>query len=813
METLKLKNEKGISMITLITTIVLMLIIATVIVYNSRTSLNLDKLDKMYADIQTLQDKVDIYYAENKKLPIETNPSDTITLKEGTDKIFGIPVSKNDGNTYSKISDSFTDDLNLNYDTDYYINLESHIIYSADGVNIDNNQYHTANKTYDQIDNYSNFFTITFDYLDDNIENNIIDNIPKGNSNIDFKNNPQIAEFSSITKEDGSNIKGWTLNKYGVGDLIDNLTISGDVTVYAVWNNVQTSLSEIKLKQYLYETNTFSGDGARGEEYHGDWTNKNIYHEITIDGDNNVDHYQYTFDKTKGEWNNIKDSSSNNSFSTDEGNNYYIIGANIGETKNIEKYYIRGVDRNGAVVTNVLEVPTIKIDKEAPTANETLSASVNNDKNVQITVSDIVETGSGLYGYYISENNTEKLNISESEWQKAEGQEIVISNPEFKKHATYYVWLSDKLFNISKTYEISIDFNYLVDGKITTVTLSEAIEKASGEENSKIELLNDYEDESIATFNKNVEFNLGTYTLTRTKTVTISKDKTVTINGSGNIVNNDQKIWNITNNGTLNVQGEVTLESLVSDFSYGAISSSSSSTLNVKENCTIRGVYRGITNNGTLNIEGGIVESTNNTSTSSCGIYNSSASYSKINITGGTVKGYYGINNDRGTVEINGGIIEGYLYGIENSSATLNVYDGVVYGEKYGIHGKATNMITIGKLDGEVSKETPKIIAKEQGIYMQTASHNWNFNSGVIKSDIEQTYIGNVVPRNGYVVYTFYNYDEMLYNSVLVPNVEEITFKQEPPKDVWTNQDVKVIIQYLYILNIYIIPLWSSISI
>ena len=83
MRKLRLKSEKGISMVTLVTTIALMLIIAGVMVYNSRTSINLDKLNKMYADIQTLQDKVDIYYAENKELPVATNSSSIVTPYEG----------------------------------------------------------------------------------------------------------------------------------------------------------------------------------------------------------------------------------------------------------------------------------------------------------------------------------------------------------------------------------------------------------------------------------------------------------------------------------------------------------------------------------------------------------------------------------------------------------------------------------------------------------------------------------------------------------------------------------------------------------
>ena len=65
-----LKNNKGIALITLVVAVLMMLAIASVIIYNSVSFLNVDNLNKMYNDIKLLNEQVLLYYGMNRNLPI-----------------------------------------------------------------------------------------------------------------------------------------------------------------------------------------------------------------------------------------------------------------------------------------------------------------------------------------------------------------------------------------------------------------------------------------------------------------------------------------------------------------------------------------------------------------------------------------------------------------------------------------------------------------------------------------------------------------------------------------------------------------------
>jgi len=66
----KLKSNKGIAMVSLIITIVLMLIISSTTVYVSYERFEINKLKKMYNDMEILSDKVENYYLKYDGLPI-----------------------------------------------------------------------------------------------------------------------------------------------------------------------------------------------------------------------------------------------------------------------------------------------------------------------------------------------------------------------------------------------------------------------------------------------------------------------------------------------------------------------------------------------------------------------------------------------------------------------------------------------------------------------------------------------------------------------------------------------------------------------
>ena len=72
-----LKSNKGMSLTTVIMTLLIIIIILSTLVYTAYTNLKIRKLNSLYTDIRTLSDEVAIYYLENNKLPVS---SETITL-------------------------------------------------------------------------------------------------------------------------------------------------------------------------------------------------------------------------------------------------------------------------------------------------------------------------------------------------------------------------------------------------------------------------------------------------------------------------------------------------------------------------------------------------------------------------------------------------------------------------------------------------------------------------------------------------------------------------------------------------------------
>ena len=106
------KDEKGITLITLVITIVLILIIAGMMGYYSSSAFNLQKINYMYSDIEQIQTGVDEYYIKNNSIPILKDVSVT----------FSKSSNPNDAeNEYYVIDLSKVNDLRLNYGRDFEI--------------------------------------------------------------------------------------------------------------------------------------------------------------------------------------------------------------------------------------------------------------------------------------------------------------------------------------------------------------------------------------------------------------------------------------------------------------------------------------------------------------------------------------------------------------------------------------------------------------------------------------------------------------------------------------------------------------------
>lgn len=142
------KNNKGITLISLIITVAVMLIIVGTTVYTSLDRFEINRLKKMYNDIELLSDKVENYYLKYNGLPIK---------EQYTYTTLNFDKNVNDNGNYYIIDLEAMEGISLNYgkegynrtnesDDVYIINEKSHTIYYVKGIEVDGTTYHYIKK-------------------------------------------------------------------------------------------------------------------------------------------------------------------------------------------------------------------------------------------------------------------------------------------------------------------------------------------------------------------------------------------------------------------------------------------------------------------------------------------------------------------------------------------------------------------------------------------------------------------------------------------------------------------------------------------
>ena len=150
-----MKKNKGITVLALIITVVLMAIIAGVTVYNATDKLDIDELEKMYVDIGNLKDKVSLYNVQYNTLPIKENKISISNLIDANQ------INPNDGDEYYELDLSKLPNLTINYGTGkhgdkekdkYIINTRTQTIYYLQGIEYEGKTYYALNIDYEQLD-------------------------------------------------------------------------------------------------------------------------------------------------------------------------------------------------------------------------------------------------------------------------------------------------------------------------------------------------------------------------------------------------------------------------------------------------------------------------------------------------------------------------------------------------------------------------------------------------------------------------------------------------------------------------------------
>ena len=64
-----IKKQKGITMVSLVITVIILLILTNVLIYNAKDSIYINSLTNLYNDIELLDSKISEYYEEKGKIP------------------------------------------------------------------------------------------------------------------------------------------------------------------------------------------------------------------------------------------------------------------------------------------------------------------------------------------------------------------------------------------------------------------------------------------------------------------------------------------------------------------------------------------------------------------------------------------------------------------------------------------------------------------------------------------------------------------------------------------------------------------------
>ncbi len=155
----KIKNAKGISLVSLAIAVIVLVILTNIIIYNARDNLKVGNLKEMQNDIMNLRDKVSSYYAQNGKIPASLRYTNIEAIKQANlisdnvdeGEFFVIDLSALDnltlnyGKDFEKVKgkNSLTEEEEKNFTDLYIINETSHNIFYVEGIKLDNEIFYT----------------------------------------------------------------------------------------------------------------------------------------------------------------------------------------------------------------------------------------------------------------------------------------------------------------------------------------------------------------------------------------------------------------------------------------------------------------------------------------------------------------------------------------------------------------------------------------------------------------------------------------------------------------------------------------------
>ena len=167
-----LKNDKGVTLIVLTITVIVLLIVTSITINNSKKQLSIKKVNNLYGDIEAISTKISDYYLKNNSLPVfenvycnNSNEFGNIIVANGGERSV---INSNDDGCYYVLDMSKLENLTLNYGSDYkkwtdtstfedyqdiyIINKITHQIYYPKGVKYMDTMYFTKDNNGEIVD-------------------------------------------------------------------------------------------------------------------------------------------------------------------------------------------------------------------------------------------------------------------------------------------------------------------------------------------------------------------------------------------------------------------------------------------------------------------------------------------------------------------------------------------------------------------------------------------------------------------------------------------------------------------------------------
>ena len=171
---MNLRSQKGINIITLSVAIIILVLITSVLVYNSKDGVKIRNLKDLYNDVELLDNKIAAYYTEHGDIPKLKNSSNGENIKYENLGFLNDAnyeeINPNNGDNYYIIDLEAMKGITLNYGKDYaiikedsatnlgelkdlyIINEVSHTIYYPRGINVQGINYYTYGEEWKKVD-------------------------------------------------------------------------------------------------------------------------------------------------------------------------------------------------------------------------------------------------------------------------------------------------------------------------------------------------------------------------------------------------------------------------------------------------------------------------------------------------------------------------------------------------------------------------------------------------------------------------------------------------------------------------------------